>query len=543
MANQTADNTIQQQIESALLETKTLADIPAIHADLQPEKPALTCGTRTLSYAQFAQSANRFANAFQQIGLAPADRVAHLDLNSDYFFTLFFGCAQSNTVMTGINWRLAAPEIEYILNDSQAKVLFIGEPFFPLVESILPKLTHLKTIITLSGNHRQWQSIEQWQTQFESKRPDIRIQPDDIVIQLYTSGTTGHPKGVELSHQVFFAFIQPLYDLRDNAELNWTQWYADDISLIAMPCFHIGGAGWGTLGLISGATNIVLKEFNPPDILSMITQHRINKLFLVPAAIQFILQLPQAATTDFSSLDYLIYGASPIPLPLLQQAIEVFQCEFVQVYGMTETTGTATHLPPQDHSVSGNQRMQSAGKPMPGVEIKIIDQQQRPVAIGSIGEIAIRSPANMHGYWRLPEATAQTLVDGWILTGDAGYQDQDGYLYIQDRVKDMIVSGGENIYPAEIESILYGHPDILEVAIIGVPDERWGEAVKAIVVLKPGHWADAESILAFCEDKIARYKRPKSVEFLTALPRNSSGKILKKDLRQKYWQGRTRAVN
>jgi acyl-CoA synthetase (AMP-forming)/AMP-acid ligase II len=286
-----------------------------------------------------------------------------------------------------------------------------------------------------------------------------------------------------------------------------------------------------------------VREFDPGVTLDMIQQHGITKLFLVPAAIRMVLQHPKARQTDYSSVGYICYGASPIPLDLLREAIDVFRCGFVQLYGMTETTGSATYLPPQDHDVAGNERMRSAGKPFPGVRLKVVDDSGRPLPPRQVGEICIASPVNMLGYWHLPEATGKTLIDGYVHTGDAGYLDEDGYVYVHDRVKDMIVSGAENIYPAEVESALFGHPAVADVAVIGVPDDRWGEAVKAMIVLKPGKRATADEIIGFARERIAGYKLPKSVDFINELPRNPSGKILKRELRKPFWEGRDRHVN
>jgi long-chain acyl-CoA synthetase len=278
--------------------------------------------------------------------------------------------------------------------------------------------------------------------------------------------------------------------------------------------------------------------------LDFIAKDRISKIFLVPAAIQIVLRDPRARQTDYSRMKHVGYGASPIPLDLLREAVEVFGCGFAQMYGMTETTGTIVALPPEDHDLNGNQRMRSAGKPLPGVEIAVLDEAGNKLPPGQVGEIATRSPWNMAGYWNLPEATAKTIdKDGWLRTGDAGYLDEDGYVYIHDRVKDMIITGAENVYPAEVESAIYGHPDVADVAVIGVPDEKWGEAVKAIVVPKPGKSPDPQDIIAFARTRVAAYKAPKSVDFIEALPRNASGKILRRELREPFWAGKERRVN
>jgi fatty-acyl-CoA synthase len=270
----------------------------------------------------------------------------------------------------------------------------------------------------------------------------------------------------------------------------------------------------------------------------------VTRFFIVPAALHILLQHQRCATVDYSRLKYILYGAAPIPLELLRQSMDVFNAQFIQVYGMTETTGTICMLPPEDHDPNGNKRMRSAGKPLPGVDLRIVDGAGNDMPVGEVGEVWTRSSNNMIGYWNLPDATKGTVADGvWIKTGDAGYLDEDGYLYIHDRVKDMIITGGENVYPAEVESAIYGHPQVLEVAVIGVPDAKWGEAVKAVCVPKPGMQVDVESVVAWARERIAGFKVPRSVDVIEALPRNASGKILRKDLRAPYWAGYDRQVN
>ena len=301
-------------------------------------------------------------------------------------------------------------------------------------------------------------------------------------------------------------------------------------------------AGIGTL--VAGTNSIVLPEYDPTKALDLIANFNISKIFLVPAAIQILLNHPRVNETDFSRLKYITYGASPIPLELMREAMRVIGCGFVQMYGMTETSGTIVALDPEDHVPEGSPRMRSVGKPLAGVELKIIDEAGNPVPVGTVGEIATRSSKNMRGYWNNPDATAATIdAEGWLRTGDAGYLDEDGYLYIHDRVKDMIISGGENVYPAEVENAITQLPQVSMAAVIGVPDERWGEVPKAVVVLKPGATlADPNELVAWCRERLAAYKCPKTVDVLAELPRNPTGKVLKRDLRKPYWEGRDRQV-
>ena len=311
-----------------------------------------------------------------------------------------------------------------------------------------------------------------------------------------------------------------------------------------MPCFHIGGTGFGLNTLYAGATGIVMAQFDAARQLDILLEQGVTKHFVVPSALRTMLKDPRLANTALPTLKYIHYGASPIALPLMQQGIDVLGCGFVQKYGMTETSGTCVALAPEDHTVPANPRMRSVGQPLAGVEVRILGADGAEAPAGSDGEIAIRSATNMSGYWRQEAATRATLLPGgWLRTGDVGHLDADGYLYLMDRLKDMIVSGGENVYSAEVEAALLQHPAIREVAVIGVPDERWGEAVKACVVLKDGKAAEAAAIIEDCRSRIAGFKTPKSVDFLADLPRNAAGKVLKQKLREPYWRGLTRAVN
>lgn len=527
------------RIPATFDEIGTLGDLARFHGAGRPAKEATWFEGRSISYGEFDRLTNQVANGLIAEGLKSGSRVGFMDKNSDDFYQVVFGCAKSNTVSVGINWRLAPPEVAYILNDSKAEVLFVGPDFYALADAIRADVPSLKRIVAMGEGRGEWLSFSAWRDGFGDSDPAVPVTTDDVAIQMYTSGTTGHPKGVQLQHRCFF----DLWRYPPAADMAFNQWTEADVNLVAMPSFHIGGVGWGILGIRPGARNIIVREFEPSNTLEMIQQFGVSKLFLVPAAIRMTLLHPKARETDYSSVQFIHYGASPIPLDLLREAIDVFQCGFVQLYGMTETTGSATYLPPQDHDLNGNERMRSAGRPFPGVRIKVVDEQGQPVPPRQVGEICIASPVNMLGYWNLPEATAKTLIDGYVHTGDAGYLDEDGYVYVHDRVKDMIVSGAENIYPAEVESALFGHPAVADVAVFGVPDERWGEAVRAAVVLKPGASVTADELIGFARSRIAGYKLPKAVDFIAELPRNPSGKILKRELRKPYWEGMSRNVN
>ncbi len=521
-------------------QARNLGDVVRIQAVERADKPVFVFEGRTTTYAAFDKLTNKVANALLAEGLKAGDRVAFLGKNSDHYFELLFGCAKTGVVMTPVNWRLAAPEVAYITDNSDAPILFVGPEFTDSVDTIRADLPQVRKFIAMEGGVAGWPAYEDWRDAQSDTDPATPIGWDDVALQLYTSGTTGRPKGAMLTHG-------NLLGLRGDEfgqKAEWNRWTPEDVSLVAMPIAHIGGSGWGIMGLYNGAKGMVAREFDPVAVLDFIAQDRVSKIFMVPAAMQIVVRHPRAREIDWSCMKYLLYGASPIPLELLKECMEVFGCGFVQMYGMTETTGTVVALPPEDHVPEGSPRMRAAGKPLPGVEVKIIDEAGADVPCGAVGEIATRSVANMAGYWKLDEATAKTIdPDGWLRTGDAGYMDADGYIFIHDRVKDMIISGGENVYPAEVENAIYGHPAVAEVAVIGVPDEKWGEAVKAMVVRKPGADPQPAEIIKYARERIAGYKVPKSVEFIDALPRNASGKILRRELREPFWAGHTRRVS
>jgi acyl-CoA synthetase (AMP-forming)/AMP-acid ligase II len=501
-------------------------------ANERPERLALREDDRVYNYAELEEQTAKIASMLLAQGLQKGDRIAWIGKNSDLYFSLFYGAARAGIVMVPIGWRLAPAEWSFIANDTGARMLFTGQGFESGGDVLAGVAGQLERVI---GEAEARGLIDATvRSVFEAAGTD------DAVLQLYTSGTTGNPKGAVLSNRNLFALRKHSED-SDHA---YTKWDDDEVVLIAMPCAHIGGTGLGIMALASGLPGLVQAEFTPDGVFDAIETGGATRLFIVPAALQIMVNHPRCRSVDYSRLKYILYGAAPIPLELLRQCMDVFGAQFIQVYGMTETTGSICMLPPEDHDPNGNQRMRSAGKPLPGVELRIVDGAGNDLPLGEVGEVWTRSSNNMLGYWNLPDATKGTMADGgWIKTGDAGYMDEDGYLYIHDRVKDMIITGGENVYPAEVESAIYGHPDIMEVAVIGVPDQKWGEAVKAVCAPKAGATIDSDSVISWARERIAGFKVPRSVDVVVALPRNASGKILRKDLRAPYWEGYDRQVN
>lgn len=514
---------------------ETLAEIPRFHARWTPEWTALVFGGRRTTFAELERRCAEAAAALSAEGVRPGDRVAWLDLNSDRTYEMLFACARSGAVFCPLNWRLSVSEIREILEDAEAEILFVGKRFFDAADQLV--LPSLRKIVAIDGVREGWESYSDWRVRHGVHAAASASAPGDPAIQIYTSGTTGRPKGVVLSNGALLTTGK-----ESDGEMVWNDWRSDDVSLLTMPCFHIAGLRWGVMGLLPGAATVIMPEFSPDGVIDMIAVHRITRLFLAPTAIRLVLQAAEKRDVDFSSLKLIWYGASPISPDLLKEAMRVFGCEFVQTYGMTETGAQATFLPPDDHDPRGNERVRSAGKALPGVQIRIVNEKGAALPAGAAGEICIKSPSNMLGYWRREEETRAVLRDGWMRTGDAGYMDADGYVFIQDRIKDMIVTGGENVYSTEVENAVAAHPAVAETAVIGVPDEKWGEAVKAIVVLRPGAEASADEIIAYVKSRIASYKAPKSVDFVDVLPKNPAGKTQKNTLREKYWTGRDRTI-
>ena len=501
---------------------------------------------KKMTFAEYHSLSSQTANGLLAEGVQSGDRIAFLGKNSPVYFELIAAAAKIRAVVSPLNWRLAGPELEYVLNDSGAKVIFAAKEFRDVLMEIQSSLTACPKIFLIDGEGEGTPSYTAWQQQFSDSDPNLDVSADDALLQLYTSGTTGRPKGAILTDRMMLA-------LRGQEEgdtlQDWQRYTRGETGLLAMPCFHVGGTSFGLSIIHSGAQVVVLAEYDPSETLKLIESYKIAKIFVVPSTLQMLLKDPQFDKTDFSNLQFIFYGASPIPLELMREATKKIGCGFVQMYGMTETGGTIVALSPEDHLPDSEdeteiQRMRSVGIGMSGVELKIIDQQGRNLPNGEIGEIATRSVKNIKAYWNLPEATKSTIDDdGWLRTGDAGYLDDDGYLYMHDRVKDMIISGGENVYPAEVEDAVYSHPAVEDVAVIGVPDDKWGEAIKAFVVVKDDVEVSADDIIRFARTRIAKFKCPKTIDFIDRLPRNPSGKILRRELREPYWKDKQRAVN
>ena len=505
----------------------TVADIARVFGAERPDAVALVAGERTVTFAELDARSSKAAQTLRAAGVGFGDRVAFIEKNGVEFFEVVCALSKLGAVVVPINWRLAPVEMLHIIDDAGARVVIVGAAFFGHVEAVEDRLTALVVAI---GRHPRWPAFDDWIAGHPADDPCVTTQPDDVAFLMYTSGTTGAPKGVMLTNDNYFCKATGIAE-------RW-RFDADSVSLAVMPMFHMAGSGWALVGLCEGARTVVLRDIEPVAILEAVARHGITNMLLVPVVIQRLLETPGVETADFASLRAIVYGASPITDDVLVRALERFDCDLLQVYGQTETTGSITQLDRHDTEL-----LRSCGRPFPWVQLRVVDDAGRDAPTGAVGELWTRSRQNMRGYWNNPDATAATLTpDGWLKTGDAGYLDDEGYVYLHDRVKDMIVSGGENVYPTEVENVLMTHPDVGDVAVIGVPDPTWGEAVKAIVVPVAGTSPSEAELVAYARRRLAGFKLPKSVSFVKDLPRTPSGKVLKRALREPYWDGVGRRI-
>ena len=489
----------------------TLLDTLRGYAARTPGAPCLSFGGVTIDFKGLDAWSDRIAAFLDERGIGGGDRVAILSHNAPVCYALLFACAKISAIMMPVNWRLSAREIAAILADGDPTVVLASDELGHLLppDGVTP--VRLDALDALPA----------------AEVPCRLPGPGAPAVILYTSGTTGQPKGAVLSHRAlgYSAQIAPYA---------W-DFDADSVNLVAMPMFHIGGIGYGVMALTQGGHTVLMRDSDPLLILETMDRYQVTHAFFVPTVIQRLVELVEAGASPPRSLKLLVYGAAPIGEKLLRRAIAAFGCGFSHAYGMTESAGTIVSLPAAEHDPDGPNagRLRSCGRSFPWVEIALVDPAtDHAVPDGEIGEIRIRSPMVMSGYWRKPAETAAALdAEGWFHSGDAATRDVDGFLFIRDRYKDMIVSGGENIYPAEVEHVLQSHPAVAEVVVIGVPHATWGETPQACVILVPGATVWETSLIAFAQERLARYKCPTSVRFLRGFPRNASGKVLKRELR------------
>ncbi|MGQ0717668.1 MAG: long-chain-fatty-acid--CoA ligase [Pseudonocardiales bacterium] len=506
----------------------TLAATSSAHARDRTDHPAIICEDRTVTYRELHLASNRIAHALRCAGVGRRTRVGYLARESEHYYAAILACAKLGAVLVPVNWRLTADEVDHILRDSGAELLFVESDFWGVVEGVRADLAGLRDVVRLDepGDRDHGSGLRAWSASAVESDVDDGAGPDDAVVQIYTSGTTGLPKGVVLANRAFFTLPAAMRDAR----LSWIDWLPDDVNLISLPGLGIAGIGWFMHGFNAGATNVVMRFFQPQEAVRLVRTLGVTTTFAAPAMLQMMLAERGVTRETFASLRKIAYGAAPISEALLRRCLDMFACEFGQIYSSTEAGSVAVCLPPEAHK-PGSPLLRAAGKACPGNELKVIDQNGRMLPPGQIGQVCIRTPARMLGYWNKPEATARTIIDGWLHMGDAGYLDENGYLYLCDRINDTIIVAGQNIYPAEVEKQLGDHPAVADVAVVGMPDPRWGEAVHACVVLRPGASVTPRELMLFLRRPLADYKIPTAYHFATDLPRNPSGKVLRREVR------------
>jgi len=516
----------------------TFADIIYRNALLHARDEAFVCGPQRVTFEKFNAQVNRLLHGLRSLGLKKGDGIGILSWNC-LEYPVFYGVAmKGGFIASPFNPRLHAQELEYLINYSEARVLFIGPELETTARDLRSRLPAVRHMISLQGSASDMTSYARLvEGQPPEEPPEPFVGPDDPLLILYTSGTTGVPRGALYTHRA------KLDNTRIKALEMGTK--PGERHVMALPFFHIGGDSHVWPFFLVGGCNVILpqKTFDPVAVLQTIQDERATDIQIVPTQLNALLSHPDVEKYDLSTLNRIYYAASPMPVELLRRALEKFGPIFSQGYGQTESGPQITSLPRKAHQVldrppEEQKVLISCGQPSPGVHARIVDEKNNDVGPGIVGEIVAQSASIMSEYWRRPKETGETIVDGWLHTGDLAYYDEQGFIYIVDRKKDMIVTGGENVYSREVEDVLYRHPAVAEVAVIGIPDPRWVERVHALVVLKPNVPATEQDIISFCKDHLASYKAPKSVDFLETLPKNPQGKILKKEIRKTYWPDR-----
>lgn len=516
-------------------------------AQIFGSKEGVVCEDLRFTYRQFNERCDRLSDALRSLGVRKGDRVAYLSFNCHRLLEAYYGVPQLEAILLPLNIRLSSEELTFILNDAAPRVLFFDPEFIPLVEALRPSVQSVEHLIALHGDKPAWANPQTYDELLDSAEPremDYRSIDENSVAELfYTSGTTAHPKGVMLTHRnLYLHAFYTAVALRSGD---------DEVNTYTIPLFHVNSWGMPHIATLAGSRHVILKKFDPLSVMELVQRERITRLQMVPTMVVAMINHPDFARYDLSSVKELFMGGAPANISLVRQVeAKIPGCIAKGGYGLTETSPVITQAHIKNH-LAGNpedtnlRRKASAGYALAGSEVRVVDLHDRDIKADGkeVGEVVVRSDVVMAGYWKQPEATAQAIRDGWFHTGDFATIDDEGYILIVDRGKDMILSGGENIASAEIERVLYSHPAVLEGAVIAVPDEKWGEVPKAIVTLRPGSKATQAEIMEHCRRQLAGFKVPKSVEFVDTLPKGGTGKILKKVLREKYWAGHERHVH
>ena len=519
----------------------TYADIIYRNALLYRDEEAFKCGSETLTFAEYNGEVNRLIHALHAMGVKKGDVLGVLSWNCMEYAVIYGAAMKGGFIASPYNPRLKVDELEFLINYSEAKTLFIGPELTPIADSLRDRLKQVIAFVFFQDPPPGMISYRAFLDASPGKEPDVDVHEDDPAFIFYTSGTTGIPRGaLYTQHRAMedtkrCAFSQALEGCERNLQI--------------MPLFHVGGTKHFWAYFFVGSSSVIMPQtsFDPAATLRALEEEKATDIHIVPTHLAAFLALPDVDQYDLSRMMRMFYAASPMPLDLLRRGMEKWGAVFAQGYGASETGPYTTVLSKDQHKVLGRSPeeqkvLASAGFPHIGVHVRIVDEKGNDSPPGGVGEIIVKSKSTMQEYWKRPEESRSTLIDGWIHTGDMGRYDEKGYIYVVDRKKDMIISGGENIFPREIEEILYQHPAIHEASIIGIPDSYWVEKVHAVVVLKEGQNVTAEALIAYCKEKLASFKAPKSIEFVTALPKNPAGKILKKELREKFWAGKDRKI-
>jgi acyl-CoA synthetase (AMP-forming)/AMP-acid ligase II len=507
-----------------------------IPAQMFPDEEILVYGDRRFTYGQLWREIQRLAAALGRAGIRRGDRVGALHTNSDLYVIAYYATAAAGAVFVPLNYRAKPPELEHMIGTASIKLLFVGDRYAPVVETLKPRLPSVETCVDLDGSRAGMLPFEELRAMGEGGFEEIEVDDDDVTILMYTSGTTSLPKGVMLTYNDFTAYVCGNVELADGTPRG--------TALLAAPLYHIAGATNIMTALFTGRRLVVLEQFEPRRWLEAVERERVTHAFVVPTMMKHLIDHPDFARFDLSSLQNLSYGGAAMPFPVIRRAIEMFpkSVGFVNAFGQTETTSTLTILGPDDHRLDGPpaevernlKRLVSIGRPLPDVAVKVVDETGRDLAHGEVGELWVKTDRTMKGYADKSGGVSSPEHDGWLPTRDMGWIDPDGYIYLAGRKDDMIIRGGENISPAEVEATLYAHPGVEEVAVIGVPDEEWGQRVAAFVVARPGSQLNEGVLAEFCRARLASFKKPEIFRFVAELPKNPMGKILKKDLREEF---------
>ena len=501
-----------------------------------PDKTAIVFEGKRYTFSQLNERVNRLANGLLKLGVKKGDRIAFLQVNCNQCVETYFAVAKAGAIYLPLNFRAKEKELSYMLNTAEATAIIVGERYIPLIQSIQPECKDLKNIISIENKHDGMLNYEDIIASSSSDEVVTEIDENDTTILMYTAGTTGFPKGVMLSHNSFSVYMLENVSPPDPE--------AEERNILTVPLYHVAGIQAMMAAIYGGRTLLMERQFDPEEWMTLVETEKANRAMMVPTMLKQLLDHENFKKHDLSSLKVITYGAAPMPIPVIRKALEEFPgVSFINAFGQTETASTITALGPEDHVLTGTpeevekklKRLKSIGKPMADVQMKVVDDDGKTFGPGEVGEILAKGPRVMSGYWKDEEKTAKTIdKEGWVHTGDIGYVDEDGYYFLAGRSSDMIIRAGENISPEELENAIRELPAVEDVAVIGVPDETWGEEPRAVIIPKKGQKITEEEVMEHCRKKLASFKRPRTVVFVDELPRNPLGKLIKKDIREKY---------